>query len=284
MRKAAPGGEHSGPFSEVAPAIESGLAAKPVAEKEWKHLLMHSSELSAMQVIGAEYERDGFQPPHLWASRTSFAPGVRERLEQHGLIKILPTGENQLTDEGVAWVMKRRKPQPAHGLIPVVPLDEPDMSAGAREIMLTLAKTYEEKNFPPVKNLTWSGFQDQQAVTGELDALGYIRKLPGGEVRLTEQGKSWIMNRRKRDSPTMKGPADLAGLSRRDERLAGKLQDEITEHFQESPEHPYVFRPHSVGAGEFSERVKQEVIARARKAGWSASDVDSDGGFTVTKP
>ena len=81
----------------------------------------------------------------------------------------------------------------------------------------------------------------------------------------------------------MKGPNDDS-LSRDEERLAKRLEEEVEEHLRGGAKVPYTFEPDSTGAYEFNERVKREVIRRARKAGYKATDLDSAGGFTVTKP
>jgi hypothetical protein len=81
----------------------------------------------------------------------------------------------------------------------------------------------------------------------------------------------------------MKGPNDLGQLSAKEKQLAHELEEEIIQHFQNAVG-DYEFSPFSIGAGEYSERVKREVIARSRKAGWIVSDLQPDGGFTVKKP
>ena len=73
-------------------------------------------------------------------------------------------------------------------------------------------------------------------------------------------------------------------LSAEEERLVRQLSSEIEEHFQRSVRPVYEFEPFSTGAGEFTDRVKREVVARARKVGWVASDLDQHGVFTVRKP
>lgn len=82
----------------------------------------------------------------------------------------------------------------------------------------------------------------------------------------------------------MRGPNELGGLSDDETKSAKTLESEIETHFRETPDRPYSFDPHSTGAGEFSDRVKREVIRRAKSAGWIASDLDAGGGFTVKKP
>ncbi|WP_437627104.1 hypothetical protein [Sorangium sp. So ce1151] len=82
----------------------------------------------------------------------------------------------------------------------------------------------------------------------------------------------------------MRTPSDVGGLSGEERRLAKRLETEIEDHFRDNPGGKYEFEPASIGAGEFSERVKKEVIARARKAGWIASELDDRGGFTVRRP
>lgn len=79
----------------------------------------------------------------------------------------------------------------------------------------------------------------------------------------------------------MKGPNDLGGLSSDEKRLAARLEKEIEEHFRGTPKVIYEFSPSSIGAAEFSDRVKHEVIKRARAVGWTVSELDSEGGFTV---
>jgi hypothetical protein len=79
-------------------------------------------------------------------------------------------------------------------------------------------------------------------------------------------------------------PDDLDRLSRNEEALATQLIEEIEEQFLGTPGAIYEFEPASGGAFEFNDRVKREVIKRARAAGWIASDLDGRGGFTVRKP
>jgi hypothetical protein len=81
----------------------------------------------------------------------------------------------------------------------------------------------------------------------------------------------------------MRGPAGLS-LSDSEERQASELKAEIEEHFGGDAARAYEFRPDSAGAAQFDDRVKREVIRRARKAGWKAPDLDADGGFTVQRP
>src|SRR5262245_39844146 len=64
-------------------------------------------------------------------------------------------------------------------------------------------------------------------------------------------------------STVLTGRANLE-LSGVEKRLAKRLQTEIEDYFRENPGGKYEFEPASVGAGEFSKRVKNEGIARAR--------------------
>jgi hypothetical protein len=75
-----------------------------------------------------------------------------------------------------------------------------------------------------------------------------------------------------------------SSLSETEERQASELEAEIEGHFEAGATRPYAFLPDSVAACELSERVKREVIRRARKAGLKASDLDAAGGFTVGSP
>lgn len=80
----------------------------------------------------------------------------------------------------------------------------------------------------------------------------------------------------------MKGPNDDS-LSPDEVLRADELEREVQGHLR-GAKIPYEFEPDSIGAHDFNERVKKEVIRRARKAGWKATDLDAEGGFTVSKP
>jgi hypothetical protein len=65
--------------------------------------------------------------------------------------------------------------------------------------------------------------------------------------------------------------------------LARQLLQEIRVHFRGGAAHAYEFSPFSIGAGEFSTRVKNEAMKVARASGWRVSDLDETGGFSVRK-
>lgn len=81
----------------------------------------------------------------------------------------------------------------------------------------------------------------------------------------------------------MKGPNDNS-LTPEEQQRADELEREVETHVRGPAKIPYTFEPDSTGAYEFNERVKREVIRRAREAGYKATDLDADGGFTVSKP
>lgn len=81
----------------------------------------------------------------------------------------------------------------------------------------------------------------------------------------------------------MKSPNDLVELSPAELALVRRLEKEIEAELRESPNVPYEFNPSSAPEFDYTDRVKKEVLKRAKKAGWIVSDLYADGDFTVRK-
>jgi hypothetical protein len=72
------------------------------------------------------------------------------------------------------------------------------------------------------------------------------------------------------------------GFSKEDQQRLAALEERVMTHLQNSPSKTYEFDPRAVG-GVLSDEVKAEAIARLRNRGWIVSELNAEGGFTVTR-
>jgi hypothetical protein len=79
----------------------------------------------------------------------------------------------------------------------------------------------------------------------------------------------------------MKRPTELEALTRDELAAVERLEEEVEADLRDAGRYTYNT---TAGDPDFTDRVKREVLRRAREHSYVCSDLDEYGGFTITAP